>query len=213
MENSFGANGVEWAMRRMQSMLALLIAILAANAAAATPLRDGDIIFHTSRSAQSAAIQRATHSPYSHMGIVLYRNGKPFVFEAIATVRYTPLSNWIARGDGGRYVVQRLKRPLQAADTKKLRAAANAYVGKPYDLYFEWSDARIYCSELVWKMYRDATGIQIGGLQKLREFDLTDPAVKGKMRERYGKNIPLDERVISPGAMFDSVLLETVTTR
>ena len=177
---------------------------------AATPLRDGDIIFHTSRSAQSAAIQRATHSPYSHMGVILYRDGKPFVFEAIATVRYTPLADWIARGDGGRYVVRRLKRALKPAELEKLRASREVYEGKPYDLYFEWSDARIYCSELVWKMYRDALGIEIGRLQKLREFDLTDPAVKAKMRERYGAHVPLEERVISPAAMFESRLLETV---
>ena len=197
-------------MRGLQTALALIaVLFLAANAGAATPLRDGDIIFHTSRSAQSAAIQRATHSPYSHMGVVLHRNGKPFVFEAIATVRYTPLANWVARG-GEHYVVRRLKRPLQSAELKKLRAAANSYEGKPYDLYFEWSDSRIYCSELVWKMYRDALGIEIGALQKLREFDLTEPTVKAKMRERYGKNIPLDERVISPASMFNSRLLVAV---
>ena len=195
------------------SSLALFIAAFhCRDAVAATPLRDGDIIFHTSRSAQSAAIQRATHSPYSHMGIILYRDGKPFVFEAIATVRYTPLANWIARGDGGHYVVRRLKRAPTPAEVEKLRAAAKSYEGKPYDLYFEWSDARIYCSELVWKMYRDAMGIEIGGLQKLREFDLTDPAVKAKMRERYGTHVPLEERVISPAAMFESRLLETVAT-
>jgi uncharacterized protein YycO len=198
-------------MTGLRSLSILLVGLcVTANGDAATPLRDGDIIFHTSRSAQSAAIQRATHSPYSHMGVVLYRDGKPFVFEAIATVRYTPLASWTARGDGGRYVVRRLKRPLAAAELEKLREAANSYEGKPYDLYFEWSDARIYCSELVWKMYRDALGVEIGALQKLREFDLTDPAVKAKMRERYGKNIPLDERVISPGSMFDSSLLQTV---
>jgi uncharacterized protein YycO len=192
--------------------VAVFITILIAGAAgAATPLRDGDIIFQTSRSAQSVAIQRATHSPFSHVGLVLYRDGKPFVFEAIATVRYTPLATWTARGDGGRFVVRRLRHAPKPSDLKKLRAIASVYEGKPYDLYFEWSDARIYCSELVWKMYRDAMGIEIGGLQKLREFDLTDPQVKAKMRERYGKNIPLDEQVISPASVFDSALLETVT--
>jgi hypothetical protein len=59
-------------------------------------------------------------------------------------------------------------------------------------------------------MFRDALGVEIGALQKLREFDLSDPAVKTKMRERYGKNIPLDEQVISPASMFDSSLLQTV---
>ena len=91
-----------------------------------------------------------------------------------------------------------------------MRESARTYQGKPYDLYFEWSNARIYCSELVWKMYRDALGIDVGKLQKLREFDLTDPAVKAKMRERYGASVPLDERVISPAAMFESRVLETL---
>jgi len=196
-------------MKRMALVLALAISAWDI-ATAGVPVRDGDIIFHSSRSAQSAAIQRATHSPYSHMGVVLYRDGKPFVFEAIATVRYTPLATWIARGEGGRYALRRLKRPLKPEEVQKLREAAKAYVGKPYDLYFEWTNARIYCSELVWKMYRDATGLEIGTLQKLRELDLSDPAVKAKMRERYGKNIPLEERMISPAAMYKSRLLVVV---
>jgi hypothetical protein len=33
------------------------------------------------------------------------------------------------------------------------------------------------------------------------------------MRERYGKKIPLDEPVISPAAMYESPLLETVVVR
>jgi len=196
-----------------KAVLILVLAIVAGGAAqAGGALRDGDIIFHTSRSAQSAAIQRATHSPYSHMGVILYRDGKPFVFEAIATVRYTPLESWTARGDGGRFVVRRLTRALKPADIKKLHASAKLYEGKPYDLYFEWTNTSIYCSELVWKMYHEALGIEVGKLQELREFDLTDPAVKAKMRERYGAKIPLGERVISPAAMFDSGLLETVPT-
>jgi hypothetical protein len=34
--------------------------------------------------------------------------------------------------------------------------------------------------------------------------------VKAKMRERYGSKVPMDERVISPGAMFESSRLEDV---
>jgi uncharacterized protein YycO len=188
----------------------LLGAVLTFAARAAEPLRDGDIIFHSSRSAQSAAIERATGSPYSHMGVILHRDGQPFVYEAIATVRYTPLARWTARGDGGEYVVKRLTAGLTAAQTEKLRASAAAFAGKPYDLYFEWSNDRIYCSELVWKMYQRALGLEIGHRQKLREFDLTDEVVKAKMRERYGSRVPLDEPVISPAAMFDSRLLTTI---
>jgi hypothetical protein len=195
-------------MRAFLSLFACLVFGLPAPAA--EPLRDGDLVFHTSRSAQSLAIQRATHSAYSHMGMVFLRNGKPFVLEAVATVRYTPLAQWTARGAQGKYVVKRLKAPLPAQRSDALRAAAEKYLGRPYDLYFEWSSARIYCSELVWKAYRDALGVELGARQKLRDFDLSDAAVKAKMRERYGGRVPFDEPVISPAAMFDSTLLETV---
>lgn len=201
------------AMQRMLVLVLLLGTLETPRVHGAPAPRDGDLIFHTSLSAQSAAIQRATHSLYSHVGVVLFRDGKPFVFEAIATVRYTPLASWIARGNGGHYVLKRLKRAMTPEEASKLRRAAEKYANKSYDLYFEWSDARIYCSELVWKAYRDALGIEIGTRQKLREFDLSDPAVKAKMRERYRTRIPLDEPVISPGAQFDSPLLETVESK
>jgi hypothetical protein len=93
---------------------------------------------------------------------------------------------------------------------KKLRVAARRFAGRPYDLTFGWADDRIYCSELVWKAYDRGLGIQLGELQKVRDFKLTDPAVRAKMRERYGDNVPLDEPVISPVAMFQSRLLVTV---
>jgi hypothetical protein len=191
----------------------LLAGLGAGVASAADGPRDGDIIFHTSRSAQSAAIQKATHSPYSHVGVILLRDGKPYVFEAIATVRYTPLDEWIRRGDQGKYVVKRLKRGMTAAQAAKLRVAAAPHAGKPYDLYFEWSNQRIYCSELVWKMYDEALGLRLGELQKLREFDLRDPVVRAKMRERYGDKVPLEEPVISPARLFDSPLLVEVSMR
>jgi hypothetical protein len=205
------SSGQDYAMRL--ALAVIFCSLFAASADAVAALRDGDLIFHTSRSAQSAAIQRATHSPYSHVGIVLYRDGKPYVFEAVATVRYTPLADWIARGEGGRYVVKRLTHGVSPAEAEKLRAAARSFEGKPYDLYFEWSDQRIYCSELVFKMYQQALGVQLGGLQKLREFDLTDPVVRAKMRERYGSDVPLDEPVISPGAQFASPLLSPVANQ
>jgi len=184
--------------------IAALALLASAPAGAAESLRDGDIVFQTSRSGQSLAIQRATHSPWSHVGIVFIRDGKPYVYEAIATVRFTPLEDWTARGDGGRYVVKRLVHPLEAKQAAKLRAAAQPFEGRSYDPYFEWSNQRIYCSELVWKIYHDGLGIDLGALQKLREFDLADALVRAKMQQRYGDKVPLDEPVISPARVFAS---------
>lgn len=195
-------------------LAALLLAARAAEGAGLESLvRDGDIVFHTSRSAQSLAIQRATKSPYSHMGVVLFRAGRPFVLEAVSTVRYTPFGAWVKRGDGGRVVVKRLRDAdavLTTTALDALRREAKRLEGKPYDLTFEWSDRRIYCSELVYKLFDRALGVKVGALAKLRDFDLSHPAVKAKMRERYGANVPLDETVVSPAAMFDDARLVTI---
>ena len=93
-----------------------------------------------------------------------------------------------------------------------MRRAAERFQGRPYDLTFEWSDSRIYCSELVWKAFERALGIRIGSLQRLRDFDLSDPDVQARMKQRYGTNVPLDEAVISPAAMFAAPNLVTVVT-
>jgi len=174
--------------------------------AGATGYETGDLIFQQSRSSQSLAIQQATRSRYSHMGMIVIRDGVAFVVEAAAKVRYRPLAEWIAQGERGHYVVKRL-RPDMALDAdaqQQLAATAEGFVGKSYDLLFAWSDEDIYCSELVWKIYQRSLNIEIGALQPLREFDLQSPLVQDKMRERYGDRIPLDEPVISPAAMFDS---------
>ena len=201
-------------MLRAQGIrMALLASLCWVGQAAALEVREGDIIFHPSRSTQSLAIQQATHSRYSHMGLVLYSDGQLQVFEASARVKYTPLAEWIARGEGGHYVLKRLReadRLLDELALHRLRAEAAPFAGRRYDLTFEWSDQRIYCSELVWKIYQRALGLEIGGLQQIRDFDLSSAAVRSKMHERYGEQVPLNEQVISPAAMFDSPLLVQV---
>ncbi len=179
-------------------------------------LKDGDLIFHISRSSQSKAIQLATKSKYSHCGIVYKRASRFYVLEAVQPVKQTPLEAWIARGQGKHYVVKRLKnadRVLTPAVLKNMKSAGEELLGKDYDLTFEWSDDKIYCSELIWKIYQRATGLEIGKLEKLGAFDLSNDLVKKKMMERYGAKIPVDETVISPAAVFDSELLKTVLSK
>jgi len=173
---------------------------------------DGDIIFHTSLSSQSRAIQLATDSPYSHVGIITFQNNKPFVLEAVQPVKLTPLNSWIKRGEHSEYVVKRLIKQelLTDAAIEKMQAKAREYLGKNYDSYFEWSDERIYCSELIWKLYKHGLNVELGSLRTLKDFSLENPIVKQKLRERYGDNIPLLEPVIAPSDIFESELLETV---
>lgn len=170
----------------------------------------GDIIFQTSKSAQSKVIQKATHSPYSHMGMIVNKQGQVWVLEAIQPVKYTPLKQWIDRGVNQAYVVKRYQTSLSTSQQNVLLKNAEVYLNKPYDIYFEWNDDAIYCSEIVWKAYKDALDIELAPLAQLKSFDLTDQTVKALMKQRYGHKIPLQEKVIAPSAIFNSKKLVTV---
>lgn len=112
-------------------------------------LKHGDIIFYTSKSSQSEAIQLATNSKYSHCGIIFYENGY-YVYEASNVVKLTPLSQWIKSGKDGKYVVKRLKKHHIIQDKiNKFNSTSNYFLNKKYDLTFEWSSDKIFCSELI----------------------------------------------------------------
>lgn len=176
-------------------------------------LQNGDIIFQTSLSSQSKAIQLATKSKYSHCGIVFKEGSKYYVFEAVQPVKKTKLENWIARGENGKFVIKRLKNSnivLTKANLQKMKDVSSRFNGKNYDLTFEWSDNKIYCSELIWKVYKRALDIELCSLQKLSDFDLSNKSVQNKLRERYGNKIPMEEPVVSPVGIFESPLLTTI---
>ncbi len=173
-------------------------------------LKEWDIIFQISTSSQAKAIQLATKSKYSHMGILKKINNEFYVYEASSTVAYTPLSKWINRGVKSHYVIKRLKNNITSTDIKKMKEASLSFNGRKYDSYFEWSDTRIYCSELVWKIFKRALNIEIGQLEKFKEFNLSHPIVQVKIKERFNNNPPLEEPVISPKQMFNSSKLKTV---
>lgn len=199
-------------MKKMIQFFVFLSLVFNVVHAMGQDLKTGDIIFHTSQSAQSIAVQKATQSPYSHMGMVVFRKGQPWVLEAIQPVKYTPLDAWINRGVNQHYVVKRYEKPLSIQQQLRLVNSAEKYLGKDYDLYFAWDDEAIYCSEIVWKAYEEALGVQLAPLQKLKQFNLTDVRVRALMKKRYGAEIPLNETVISPYAIFQSKFLQSVSS-
>ncbi len=207
------------AINRALILATILIFVTASHASELVNIKaiqNGDLIFQSSTSRQSLAIQLATNSIYNHMGIIFFRKGKPYVLEAISKVAYTPLRAWIKRGIPSSYKVMRLKNAKQIltpTKLKRLRLSSEKMLGKPYDTAFNWSDKRIYCSELVWKAYHRAIKIKISELKKLKSFNLYNPIVYYNIRQRYGNKIPYNALVITPADMIQSKLLVPVKTR
>lgn len=176
-----------------------------------TALLDGDIIFQSTSSGGS--IEDVTNSKYSHCGLILKENNVYFVLEAIQPVSITDLQSWIDRGNNKKYVVKRLKnrnKVLTDSTVSFMKKIGKSYLNKPYDIEFLWNDERIYCSELVWKVYKKSTGLEVGKLQKLKDFNLNKNELKEELKSRWGNAVPYDETVISPQAIYESNLLETI---
>ena len=145
------------------------------------PIKEGDLIFHESTSSQSEELMLSTRSKYTHMGIIHIINGKFYVYEAVQPVGFTPLDKWISRGKNKHHVIKRLRNAdelLTHDNIKKMKEIGKHYFGRDYDNLFQWNDNKIYCSELVWKIYKNALNVEIGKLQKFKDFDLTNPKVK-----------------------------------
>ena len=172
--------------------------------------QDGDIVFHESTSRQSPIIKLAQHSKWTHCGIVFHIGDKAYVYEAVAPVRYTPLKDWVARGKDGVYCAKRLKSPLSASSIEKMKTVGAKYKGKHYDTLFQWSDNRMYCSELIWKISFEGAGIEVCKPNHFSDYSISLPRVKKLIKERYGDKFDPSEQIVSPQALFKSKLLKKV---
>lgn len=179
----------------------------------------GDIIAHTSKSSQSTMIQVGTMSKYSHIGVIFVIDNEIYVFEAIATTRLTKLEDFIKRGKNKDFTIYRYaewlnanseyQRGLTVQQKQSLTSRIRNYRGSKYDLAFKWSDDKMYCSELVWKMYNDI-GISLTETRKIRSFNIWIPKIRKVMEARWGGEVNMDEPVVAPKDITRSRRLQVV---
>jgi hypothetical protein len=147
------------------------------------PLKDGDIIFQTTWVDQSLAIGLASGSVYIHAGIIMNTSGEPRVIEAAATVKETPLHEWIQKGVLRRFTIYRYKN-LTSQQAENLLKAANRYYGRPYDHYFSFDNQAIYCSELIYLAYRGA-GLPVTPPERVGDLYISNPFTKKLIEQRW----------------------------
>lgn len=178
--------------------------VIAAQTKPIIEIREGDVIFQTSQSQQSPLIQIATRSNITHCGIIVMKNGKPYVLETLKTLVITPLDKFIARGEGGKYWLKRSKK-------ENIKIKYDSYLGKPYDLAFKFDNGKFYCSELVYDIYKNQLGIALCEPKKVEEYLIlgTDklPEIKKAMEKR---GITQNQYAVAPVDIFESEYLESV---
>ena len=167
-------------------------------------VKEGDVIFQTSQSQQSPLIQIATGSRISHCGIIVMKNGKPYVLETLKTLVVTPLDKFIARGEGGKYWLKRSQK-------ENVKIEYGSYLGKPYDLAFKFDNGKFYCSELIYDIYKNQLGIELCEPKKVSDYLIlgTDklPQIEKAMKKR---GITKEQYAVAPVDIFESDYLEDV---
>lgn len=183
-----------------------------------TPLQDGDIIFQNSKDKVGEYSKNITGSYYSHLGIIFSTDNGLVVYEAADPVlKITPLDEWIAKGEEGKFTVKRLKRAseiLTPENIAKTRAAADKLIGSPYDYAYDWIDKNQYNAEFVWKIFVRGTETYLGDLQMLKDFNLDYPEMAKILNNLYPEvPLPAESATMSPQRIFDSEELVTIAKK
>ena len=161
-------------------------------------VKEGDVIFQTSLSHQSPLIKAATRSSITHCGIIVMRNGEPYVLETLKTLVVTPLDEFIARGKDGKYWLKRSK-------LEDIKIEYKHYLGKPYDLAFKFDNDIFYCSELIYDIYKNQLGIELCKPKKVSEYLILGTEhiqqIENAMKQR---DISTEQYVVAPVDIFKS---------
>lgn len=197
----------------MKQSLLLLIYLLLTSCASSGPItgytpQQGDILFQSlPHMPVIDAIEGCTHSPYSHCGIVVKMGDSWHVLEAIGPVKLTRLDRWVGQGREEAFAVSRLKADFQPK-VEAMITAAEKFIGLPYDIQYELDDEKIYCSELIYKGFKAASGKSLGKTVKLGDLDWKPH--EQVIRAIAGDPIPLEREMITPRDLAKAAQLEAV---
>ena len=181
-----------------------LIEPLSAQNAPITDIREGDVIFHTSQSSQSPLIQVGTRSHITHCGIVVMKDGKPYVLETLKTLVLTPLDKFIVRGKDGKYWLKR-------SDKEDIKIDYAHYLGKSYDFAFSFDNDIYYCSELVYDIYKRQLGIELCTPKQIGDYLILGTDKLDKIEEAMSRRgITKEQYAVAPVDIFESEHLYNV---
>jgi hypothetical protein len=155
---------------------------------------------------------------FCHVGIATVEDHSgPQAIEAFGAVVATrPLSEFLARSKDNtgrpKVIVGRLKEPYRSLIPAAI-LCARRLLGAPYDQFFLPDNDRFYCSELVWKCFRDSAGKP---LFELAPMTFKQPGSSEPMaiwKDYYAMlGIPIPEGVVgsNPGGLSRSEKISIV---
>ena len=183
-------------MRFILSIISMLLLAGCGNSIDVANLQEGDVVFIESQSSQSPYIKVGTMSKWTHCGVVVNTPEGLKILEASKTVRLTPFAKFIGSAKNDNWTVKRPDQKLEKS------ISYSKYLGMPYDLEFKFNNGKMYCSELVWLIYKDQ-GIELCEPRKVSSFPFARiPKVRKLMNKR---GISMDQYAVAPVDLYKAL--------
>lgn len=176
-------------MKKLTLILLVLLCASCRRGGDLTALREGDILFIETTSFQSKYIKTGMLSIWSHCGIAVDTPEGVQIMEADTTVRILPVERFVAKSVGGKYIIKRPEQQLTEPIDK------DRWLGRWYDLKFRFDNEEVYCSELVWLIYKEQ-GIELCPPKRINEHIMARlPMVQRALKER---GISAEQEAVAP---------------
>ncbi len=157
-------------------------------------LEIGDVILQPLHCRICSVIENETQSIYSHIGVVIKKN-PILVAEAFQEVRVVSLQEFLSKTQRNQDVKVIRNPEFQYIDKDQfLNDFYHHFFGLPYDSKFLWSNNKLYCSELIYKLF------------KFYNISQPEPKIMSFSREKefweqyFEGNIPSRQLGISPAS-------------
>lgn len=186
----------------MKKFIILTLLVFSHLSFASIKLKTGDILLQPLHCWACNLIEAETESIYSHIGVVIkVENETVFVAEAFMKVRVVSFSEFNKKTQKG--LKLKVMRPAYVSN-ELYKTYLRKFDGLPYDSGFLWDDKKIYCSELLNKLFDEV------GMLYPQEIPMVFKHNREYWLKFFKGHIPDGELGIAPKDYDDESLYEFI---
>lgn len=176
-------------------------------------LKVGDVVFIRIDAKPFREVADATNSWANHVGIVVDTStGEPMIGESkFPLSRMTRFSDFVARSQGRRLSVARLRAEVTSEQGLQVTVSAQRRNGVLYDTGFDLHSRRQFCSRYVHEVLLEATGTSVGEVETFSHLLASRPGANvGFWKAWFFGSIPWNRETVTPASLLRSSALKTV---
>ncbi len=163
-------------------------------------LNEGDLIFLDIDSVIFEQVAKATQTWTSHVGVAIYKESQWHVAESTLPLsKITPLCKYLSKTQDERVEVRRLVQPMSEQQMLLLKDELSQHMGIFYDTGFNFESSKMFCSKLVYVVFKSALDLEVGSIKPLKVLLKENPDGNTTFwKWWYFGNIPWERKTVTP---------------